>query len=106
MHRLPKVIFATMALLFLTVALPAGNAIAQTAKQYKAVGLDPSPQRFGLMETTRADLESMINSHAADGWEFVGVQNHSTLIPGTSRFFGFWAGTPYQHTVSIVVFRK
>jgi len=106
MHRSGTLILTAMSLLFFTAAQPAGNAIAQTAKQYKAVGLVPVPQRHSLTETTRIELDSLINSHAADGWEFVGVQNHSRVVTGDSWLFGFWPGRPYQETVSVVVFRK
>lgn len=106
MTRLRTLTLYAMSLLFLTVAPLAGDAIAQTAKQYKAVGFNPSPDRHSLTETARAELESLINSQAADGWEFVGVQNHSVVVEGSPRLFGFWSTSPYQQTVSVVVFRK
>lgn len=74
--------------------------------QYKTVGFYPPVTRESPTESAASSLESIINAHAADGWEFVGVQNHSTVVPGTSGCFGFGAMPPYPQTVSIVVFRK
>jgi hypothetical protein len=74
--------------------------------QYKAVGFDPSLGRGGGADAVAASLEKLIASYAASGWEFVGVQNHSTIIPGSSGCFGIGATSPYPHTFSVVVFRS
>jgi hypothetical protein len=74
--------------------------------QYLSVGFDPGVRREGPTESAARALDALISTHAADGWEFVGVQNHSTVVPGSSGCFGFGATPPYPQTVSIVVFRK
>ena len=74
--------------------------------QYKAVGFDPPASRDGTAGAAAAALESLVNSAAAQGWEFVGVQNHSTVVPGSSGCFGIGATAPYPQTLSIAVFRK
>jgi hypothetical protein len=73
---------------------------------YMAVGFDPPASRDGTAGAAAASLESIINAHAARGWEFVGVQNHSTVVPGSSGCFGIGATAPYPQTLSIVVFRS
>ena len=73
---------------------------------YRAVGFDPPASRDGTAGAAAAALESLIASHAASGWEFVGVQNHSTVVPGSSGCFGLGATAPYPQTLSIVVFRS
>jgi len=74
--------------------------------QYKAIGFDPSASRGDPASSAASDLQSLMMTQASDGWEFVGVQNHSTTVPGTSGCFGFGATSPYQRTLSIAVFRK
>lgn len=74
--------------------------------QYKAVGFDPPASRDGTAGAAASALESLIASHATNGWEFAGVQNHSTVVPGSSGCFGIGATSPYPQTLSIVVFRK
>jgi hypothetical protein len=72
--------------------------------QYKAVGFDPAASRDGTAGAAAAALEQLIASYAASGWEFVGLQNHSTVVPGSSGCFGFGATPPYPQTLSIAVF--
>jgi hypothetical protein len=74
--------------------------------QYLAVGFDPPVRRDSATESATRALEGLISSHAAEGWEFVGLQNHSTVVPGSNGCFGFGATPPYPQTVSIAVFRR
>jgi hypothetical protein len=74
--------------------------------QYKAIGFDPPATRGDPATSAAADLQAIIMTQTNDGWEFVGVQNHSTTVPGSSGCFGFGAMSPYQTTLSIAVFRK
>jgi hypothetical protein len=74
--------------------------------QYKAVGFDPPVSRDGTAGVAASALEALIASNTAGGWEFVGVQNHSTMVPGTSGCFGIGAMPPYPQTLSIAVFQK
>jgi hypothetical protein len=74
--------------------------------EYLAVGFNPPVKREDPTESAARDLEMLISSRAAQGWEFVGVQNHSTVVPGSNGCFGFGATSPYPQTVSIAVFRK
>lgn len=74
--------------------------------QYKAIGFDPPVGREGPVAGAASALESLIAGQAADNWEFVGVQNHSTVVPGSAGCFGIGATSPYPQTLSIVVFRR
>lgn len=74
--------------------------------QYKTVGFSPQIPRENPTESTASALDSIIVSHANEGWEFVGVQNHSVVVPGSSGCFGFGASAPYPKTLSMAVFRK
>jgi hypothetical protein len=74
--------------------------------EYKAVGFDPAMSRANSVAGAAADLERLVSSHATEGWEFLGLQNHSTVVPGTGGCFGLGATSPYDVTVSIAVFYK
>jgi hypothetical protein len=74
--------------------------------QYKAIGFDPSASRGDPASSAASDLQALMTIQANDGWEFVGVQNHSTTVPGSSGCFGIGATSPYQRTLSMTVFRK
>ena len=74
--------------------------------QYQAVAFDPPATRSGPAETAANALDQLVNSYAVDGWEFMGVQNHSTVVPGSNGCFGIGATSPYPMTVSIAVFRR
>lgn len=51
-------------------------------------------------------LDTVIASEAKAGWDFVGLENHSTAVPGSNGCFGFEATSPYEKTFSVAVFRK
>lgn len=74
--------------------------------EYKCVSFDPSIGRATPSETVSSNLDKVISSEASSGWEFVGLQNHSTVVPGSNGCFGFGATSPYEHTYSVAVFRK
>jgi len=74
--------------------------------QYLAVPFNPPASRDGTATAAAAQLQALIASHANDGWEFMGMDNHSTIVPGSFGCFGFGATPPYPVTISIAVFRK
>ncbi len=74
--------------------------------EYTTVAFDPSMDRKDPTGSAASALDGVISSHVAQGWEFVGVQNHSTIVPGSSGCFGIGATSPYPSTVSLVVFRR
>jgi len=74
--------------------------------QYLAVPFNPPASRDSTATAAAADLNALIARHASDGWEFLGMDNHSTVVPGSAGCFGIGATHPYPVTVSIVVFKK
>jgi len=74
--------------------------------QYKAIGFNPAASRGDPASSAASDLETLMFTQAKDGWEFVGIQNHSTTVPGSSGCFGIGATSPYETTLSIAVFRQ
>ena len=73
--------------------------------QYKLVPFDPNVAKGNPTNTTTAELKAVVDEHAADGWEYVELANHSTVVPGSNGCFGFGATQPYPKTMSIVVFK-
>ena len=73
--------------------------------EYTTRGFEPSAAG-GSSDSVAKALESLISSAAAEGWEFVALENHSTVVPGDSGCFGIGASQPYPKTFSIAVFRR
>jgi len=74
--------------------------------EYRAVGFDPGMSRDNSAGGAATQLEALISVHAAEGWEFLGLQNHSSVVPGSNGCFGIGATSPYDVTISIAVFYK
>lgn len=74
--------------------------------QYIAVPFDPPISRETPASSAASDLQTLISHYAGHGWEYVGVANHSTVVPGDAGCFGFGATQPYPKTMSIVVFKQ
>ncbi|MDU8926602.1 hypothetical protein RXV86_04315 [Alisedimentitalea sp. MJ-SS2] len=74
--------------------------------EFKSVAFDPAVGTGGSAGSVASDLQRLISSEVSSGWEFVGVQNHSTVVPGSNGCFGFGATAPYPKTFSIAVFKR
>ena len=74
--------------------------------EYKSLPFDPPIDNNVPAESTARDLDVLISREATSGWEFIGLQNHSTVVPGSSGCFGLGATSPYPKTISVAVFRK
>ena len=72
--------------------------------QYKAVGFDPPASCDGTAGAAASALELLINSQAAGGWEFVGMENHSTVVPGSSGCFGMELRPPIRKRFPLLCF--
>lgn len=72
---------------------------------YKTVSFEPDVTG-GSSAAVAAALESTILAETAQGWEFVALENHSTVVPGDSGCFGIGATSPYPKTFSVLVFRQ
>lgn len=74
--------------------------------EYKSVPFDPAIGSDGSTASVASALESLIAEEASAGWEFVGLQKHDTVVPGSSGCFGFGATSPYPKSFSIAVFKR
>jgi hypothetical protein len=73
--------------------------------EYKTRGFEPSAAG-GSSDSVAAALEGLIAAEAVGGWEFLALENHSTVVPGDAGCFGFGATQPYPKTFAIAVFRR
>ncbi len=53
-----------------------------------------------------AELESLIDSYAREGWEYVRLETISAVMPGTGGCFGFGAQPPSNIFFGMAVFRR
>lgn len=74
--------------------------------EFKSVPFDPPIDRKNDAGSVSASLQTLIANEAASGWDFVGIQNHSTVVPGSSGCFGFGSTPPYPKTFSVAVFKR
>lgn len=73
---------------------------------YKCVPFDPGADRNAPAAAVAAKLQDLITAEAIDGWNYVGLENHATVVPGSNGCFGIGAVNPYEHTFSVAVFSK
>lgn len=73
---------------------------------YKCVPFNPQTDPEAPAATIASKLEDVVKAEAADGWEFVGLENHATVVPGSTGCFGIDKSDPYRKTFSVAVFRK
>lgn len=74
--------------------------------EYKAVAFDPPVDRGDSAGHAAANLQNLIARETTGGWEFAGLENHSTVVPGSNGCFGFGATSPYPKTISIAMFKR
>lgn len=73
--------------------------------EYRTIPFEPDASG-GSSERVAAAAGAIISHQASEGWEFVALENHSTVVPGDSGCFGIGASPPYPKTFSLLVFRR
>lgn len=74
--------------------------------EYRAVAFDPVVTRNGGAGGAARDLGALITQQSAEGWEYLGLDNHSSVIAGSEGCFGIGATSPFPVTISIAVFYR
>jgi hypothetical protein len=74
--------------------------------EYKVIPFEPPVSRQDSTAGIASALETTIRTHGVDGWEFVELSNHSTVVPGSEGCFGLGGTPPYPKTMSVAVFRR
>lgn len=78
----------------------------EVVMQYKLIPFEPPISTSDPTKSATEALKRIVDSHSAEGWQFKSLENHSTVVPGSSGCFGFGATSPYPKTISIAVFVK
>lgn len=74
--------------------------------QYKVVPFAAAVDSRQDAKAVVSEIENIIQRHASDGWEYVGVHQLQTFKAGSSGCFGFGATPPTTVTTEFVVFRQ
>ena len=74
--------------------------------EYRFVPFDPAIDNKNPTGSAANALASIVKKNVDEGWEFVGIENHSTEVPGNDGCFGFGSTSPYLQTMSIAVFKR
>ena len=74
--------------------------------QYKVIPFNAViGQKDGAIQAAQ-QLQALIDTMQADGWEYVEMVNIDTFVVGTDGCFGFGAKPSYNVSVAAVVFKK
>ncbi len=74
--------------------------------QYKVVPFSAAVSSTQDSSHLASQVESIISSYAASGWEYVGVHQLQTFKAGSNGCFGLGATPPTTITTEFVVFRQ
>ena len=74
--------------------------------QYKVVPFVANVSNTQGASAAASQLENLIASHTADGWEYMRLENVETSIAGSSGCFGIGATPGMNTSYSMVIFRK
>ncbi len=74
--------------------------------QYKVVPFAAAVASNQSASAVAGQVESIITSNAADGWEYVGTNQLQTFKAGSAGCFGFGATPSIVTTTEFIVFRK
>lgn len=73
---------------------------------YKVVPFVAQVTQKDTTSSVANQLEALINQFAADGWEYVSLENVETQVAPTGGCFGIGAKPGYSTFFKMVVFRK
>lgn len=73
---------------------------------YKVVPFTANITSTDNASAAAAQLESLISSHTASGWEYVRLEHVDTYVAGTGGCFGLGATPGRSTSVLMAVFRQ
>ncbi len=53
-----------------------------------------------------AQIQELIAEYSEEGYEYVGIEHLSTVVPPTEGCFGLGSSPGYQITVQLIIFKK
>jgi hypothetical protein len=79
---------------------------SKTPMKYKVIPFVPSVANKSTSELAAKQLEAIINEMSQEGWNYVRVENITTLIAGTNGCFGLFGSPPQISTKQLIVFAQ
>jgi hypothetical protein len=73
---------------------------------YRVVAFSSAIGTTDTSATAAGQLESLINSQAEEGWEYIRLEHVDTYVAGSSGCFGLGATPAQVKSVTMAVFRK
>jgi hypothetical protein len=73
---------------------------------YKVVPFTAKIGNTDSASAAAAQLESVISAHAAEGWDYVRLEQVDTYVAGSNGCFGFGAVPGRSISIAMVVFRR
>lgn len=74
--------------------------------EYKVVPFNAVIRQKDGASQAASQLQSLIDTMKAEGWEYVDMANVDTYVEGTSGCLGIGAKPGYSASVAVVVFKK
>lgn len=74
--------------------------------EYRVVPFDPVNTRLASSVDAARQLQDLIDSMVADGWNYLRLEAISATMPGTSGCFGFGAEPPSSVFFGLAVFQR
>jgi len=73
---------------------------------YKVVPFSAQISRQDTTATVAAQMQTIIDSHTAEGWEYKHTDTVQTSVAGTNGCFGLGAEPAFNTTYNVLVFSK
>ncbi len=74
--------------------------------EYLALPFVASTARGGSSDTVAEQLQSLINTRTAQGWNYMHLESVSTYVAGSNGCFGIGAQPGHMTTTQVAVFQR
>lgn len=74
--------------------------------EYLVKSLSPQISIGGSKANLAKDIQGVIQQHANEGWEYVGIEHLTSRVPGNSGCFGLGATPGYDIQVQLLIFKR
>ena len=73
---------------------------------FKIVPFTASISQKDTTSTVASQMQSIVDSHVSEGWEYLRMDSVQTNVAGTNGCFGLGAQPGYSTTFNVLVFKK
>jgi hypothetical protein len=74
--------------------------------EFKVVPFTAQIKQNDSSATVASQMQSIIDKHSSEGWEYVRMDSIQTSVAGTSGCFGLGAQPGFTTVFNVLVFRK